>query len=51
MKDGTIQTKFIEHGKGKKVWDNGSQYIGDFVNGNADGDGTFYNQHGDFYDG
>ena len=43
--------KIFEHGRGKKVWKNGSKYEGEFSNGKPNGKGVFNSPHGDTYEG
>ena len=38
------------HGRGRRIWGNGNYYIGEFKEGQCDGEGTFY-QNGDKFKG
>jgi len=43
--------QFCAAGRGKYYYTDGSKYIGDFFNGNPEGDGTIFYKSGDRYEG
>jgi hypothetical protein len=47
----TQEKVHIKHGKGEQVWQDGAKYNGDWRNGMAEGQGTFYHANGDVYTG
>ena len=47
----TQERVFIKHGKGEQIWHDGAKYNGDWRNGMAEGQGTFYHANGDVYTG
>ena len=42
---------FLKHGYGVQMWPDGAKYEGDWRNGMAEGQGTFYHANGDVYTG
>ncbi|TNV78792.1 hypothetical protein FGO68_gene5616 [Halteria grandinella] len=59
LSDGTTYTGQIlkhrspplKHGFGLQLWKDGARYEGDWLNGKANGKGTFYHLNGDIYEG
>ena len=50
--DGRKQTTlFVPHGHGRQHWEDGSKYDGEWMDGKAEGRGTFVYQNGDVYNG
>ena len=47
----TQEKVYIKHGKGEQTWVDGAKYNGDWRNGMAEGQGTFYHANGDVYTG
>ena len=48
--DGKKQT-MLPHGYGKQQWEDGSKYDGEWIDGKAEGRGTFVYENGDVYNG
>ena len=47
----TREKVWIKHGKGEQIWQDGAKYNGDWRNGMAEGQGTFYHANADVYTG
>jgi len=46
-----LKEECIPHGFGTLHWKDGASYVGDFVDGKAEGKGTFYHLNSDTYKG
>ena len=41
----------LKHGFGAQLWPDGAKYIGEWIDGKAQGQGTFYHTNGDIFMG
>ena len=41
----------LKHGFGAQLWPDGAKYIGEWIDGKAEGQGTFYHTNGDIFMG
>ena len=51
MKKAFNNIEVVKHGYGVQIWKDGAKYEGEWVNGKANGKGTFYHLNGDIYVG
>ena len=50
--EGTVdKTTKLKHGFGTQVWQDGAKYVGEWKDGKAEGNGTFFHSNGDVFEG
>ena len=50
--EGTVdKTTKLKRGFGTQVWQDGAKYVGEWKDGKAEGNGTFFHSNGDVFEG
>lgn len=49
--EGTLNAEKLKHGYGTQIWPDNAKYVGEWIDGKAEGKGTFYHSNGDVFEG